>query len=81
MTARPRSVLVVDDDAAMRDMIVSLLEDQGIHARAAGSVDEALKSLGESEVDVVLSDIRMPGRDGIEFLGALRELRPDTPSC
>ncbi|HTY19756.1 MAG TPA: sigma-54 dependent transcriptional regulator [Myxococcota bacterium] len=79
MTAGTRSVLVVDDDAAMRDMVVSLLEDQGIRAQAAGSVDEALKSLGESDVDAVLSDIRMPGRDGIELLGAMRELRPDTP--
>ena len=79
MTARSRSVLVVDDDAAMRDMVVSILEDQGIRATAAASVDEALKRLGECEVDVVLTDIRMPGRDGIELLGEIRELRPETP--
>ncbi|RIL04815.1 MAG: sigma-54-dependent Fis family transcriptional regulator [Proteobacteria bacterium] len=75
----PRSVLVVDDDAAMREMVVSLLEDQGIQARAASSADEAMDRLGESDCDVVLSDIRMPGRTGIELLGQIRELRPDTP--
>jgi DNA-binding NtrC family response regulator len=70
---------VVDDDDAMREMVVSLLEDQGIHARAAGSADDAIAHLSEFDCDVVLSDIRMPGRDGIELLGQIRELRPETP--
>jgi DNA-binding NtrC family response regulator len=74
-----RTVLVVDDDAAMRDMVVSLLEDQGIQARAARSADEAIERLAEIDADVVLSDIRMPGRSGVELLGQIRELRPDTP--
>jgi DNA-binding NtrC family response regulator len=73
------TVLVVDDDAPMREMIVSLLEDEGIHAEAAGSASEALERLGKAECDVVLSDIRMPGRSGVELLGEIRELRPDTP--
>ena len=79
MTAPTRSVLVVDDDAAMRELIVSILDDQGIQAKAAASVDEALKWLGECDADVVLSDIRMPGQGGLELLGELREIRPDTP--
>jgi len=70
---------VVDDDAAMREMVVSLLDDQGIHARAASSADDAIERLAEFDCDVVLSDIRMPGRTGIELLGQIRELRPDTP--
>jgi DNA-binding NtrC family response regulator len=74
-----RSVLVVDDDAAMREMVVSLLDDQGIHARAASSADDAIERLTDFDCDVVLSDIRMPGRTGIELLGQIRELRPDTP--
>jgi DNA-binding NtrC family response regulator len=73
------TVLVVDDDAPMREMIVSLLEDEGIHAEAAGSASEALERLGKAECDVVLSDIRMPGRSGVELLGEIRELRPETP--
>ena len=74
-----RSVLVVDDDTAMREMVVSLLDDQGIHARAASSADDAIERLADFDCDVVLSDIRMPGRTGIELLGQIRELRPDTP--
>jgi two-component system response regulator AtoC len=76
---RTRSVLVVDDDSAMRELVVSLLEDEGIHALAAGTGGEALERLAEFDTDVVLSDIRMPGRSGVELLGEIRELRPDTP--
>jgi DNA-binding NtrC family response regulator len=77
--ATPRSVLVVDDDSAMREMVASLLEDQGIQACAAGSAAQAIERLSELDCDVVLSDIRMPGKTGIDLLGQIRELRPNTP--
>ncbi|HVP30621.1 MAG TPA: sigma-54 dependent transcriptional regulator [Myxococcota bacterium] len=76
---KPRSVLVVDDDAAMREMLISLLEEQGLRAVAACDADEALECLRNEEFAAVLSDIRMPGKSGIEMVGELRELRPDTP--
>ncbi len=74
-----RSVLVVDDDAAMREMLVSLMEAEGLECASAESGEAALERLRESEFDVVLSDIRMAGKDGLELTGELRELRPDTP--
>jgi len=73
------SILVVDDDTAMREMLVALLEDEGMRARGAGSVDDALEAARDEDFDVVLSDIRMPLRGGIELLGELRQLRPETP--
>ena len=73
------SVLVIDDDAAMREMLVSLLEEEGIRSRAAGGPDEALEAIREAEFDAVISDIRMPGKDGVRLTGELRELRPETP--
>ena len=78
-TNNRRCVLVVDDDKAMREMVISLLEDSGISAEGADNADSALESLRERDFDAVLSDIRMPGRSGIELLGEIRELRPDTP--
>jgi DNA-binding NtrC family response regulator len=60
-------------------MVVSLLDDQGIEARAAAGADEAIERLADFDCDVVLSDIRMPGRTGVDLLGEIRELRPDTP--
>jgi DNA-binding NtrC family response regulator len=71
--------LVVDDDAAMRQMLVSLFEDQGYAVREAASANEAIERVGEFDFDVVLSDIRMPGKTGIEMVGELRQLRPSTP--
>ncbi len=74
-----RSVLVVDDEPAMREMLVSLLEEAGIDARGAGSADDALATSRERDFDAVLSDIRMPDKDGVVLLGELRQARPETP--
>jgi len=77
--AHPKRVLVVDDDAAMREMLVSLVEDEGMHAEGAEGAAKALERVRDAEFDAVLSDIRMPGLSGIELLGRLREARPGLP--
>ncbi len=76
---RCQSLLVVDDDLAMREMLSSLFTDHGYAVKEASSAEEAVKLAGDIEFDVVLSDIKMPGRSGIDLLGELRELRPETP--
>ena len=77
--ANPRAVLVVDDDKAMGEMVVSLLGDHGIDGEWVGGAAAAVEAVGRRDFDAVLSDIRMPGRSGVELLGELRELRPDLP--
>jgi DNA-binding NtrC family response regulator len=79
METTQRAVLVVDDDKAMRDMVVALLEDEGHRAEGAAGADQAIERLREREYDAVISDIRMPGRTGIEMLGEIREIRAETP--
>jgi DNA-binding NtrC family response regulator len=74
-----RRLLVVDDDLAMREMLASLFVERGFAVQQAGSADEALECLRDVEYDVVLSDIKMPGRSGIEMVGEIREMRPETP--
>ena len=74
-----QSVLVVDDDAAMRQMLVSLFRERGFQVAEAPSADAALEQLRESDYGVVLSDVKMPGKTGIEMVGDLRRLRPETP--
>jgi DNA-binding NtrC family response regulator len=76
---KPHTLLVVDDDAAMRQMLVSLLKGQGYEVHEAASADAALQLAGQTELDAVLSDIRMPGRTGVELVGDLRGARPETP--
>ncbi len=72
-------ILVVDDDRAMREMLASLFKERGLWVEDASSAAAALELAAEREFDVVLSDIRMPGLTGIELVGQLRRLRPNTP--
>jgi CheY-like chemotaxis protein len=62
------SVLVVDDEAGMRDTVAEILECAGYEVSTARSGEDALSRLAERTFDVVLMDIRMPGRDGISVL-------------
>jgi DNA-binding NtrC family response regulator len=79
MATPTRSLLVVDDDLAMREMLASLFQEQGFGVCEAATADKAIECLGENDIDVVLSDIRMPGKSGIEMVGEVRKLRPETP--
>jgi DNA-binding NtrC family response regulator len=76
---KPRQLLVVDDDRAMREMLTSLFKERGLQVEEAPSADAALALTAEHDFDAVLSDVRMPGLSGVEFVGQLRRLRPGTP--
>ena len=79
MTHSSPTLLLVDDDAAMRDMLASLFREQGYPVLEAKSADAALAIAGEHEIGAVLSDIKMPGKSGVEMVGELRQIRPHTP--
>ncbi len=72
-------VLVVDDDATMRVMLTLLLEEAGYAAIAAAGADRALARLAEEGADLVLTDLVMPGRSGLDLLATLRVEAPDLP--
>ncbi|MGH8973114.1 MAG: response regulator [Acidimicrobiia bacterium] len=62
------TVLVVDDERGMRETVAEILESVGYEVTTASTGDDALVRLQQQEFDVVLMDIRMPGRDGISVL-------------
>ncbi len=72
-------VLVVDDETNIGDSIKEALERCGCTVEVAGSAEAALVRLERSAPDLVLCDIRLPGMDGIELLGRIRELYPGIP--
>ena len=72
-------LLLVEDDNAMREMLESLFRQEGYVVSEASSATAALALVRETDFDVVLSDIKMPGKSGLELVGEMRELRPDTP--
>jgi CheY-like chemotaxis protein len=65
-------VLVVEDDAIQAISATMMLEDAGFEASSAGSLDEALKLIERFRPDVVLSDFRLRGHDGVEAVKRLR---------
>lgn len=72
------SVLVVDDDAQLRSALARELADQGMAVEVAPSVEEAVTVLGRMNVDVLVTDLRMSDRDGIDLLTTVRETSSHT---
>lgn len=72
------TVLVVEDDVPLRHALIVALSAEGYRAKEAEDVDGALAEIATDHVDVVLSDIDMPG-NGYMLLAKVRELRPEVP--
>ncbi|OBY28105.1 sigma-54-dependent transcriptional regulator [Leisingera sp. JC1] len=75
-SARPFSILVIDDDKAMRQSVAELLEAAGWQVTAAARAAAGLERLAELQPDVILSDVRMPGMSGLDLLAALDPAAP-----
>lgn len=73
------SVLIVDDERSMRDFLKILLEKEGHEVTTADSGASALNHLAQQSIDVIVSDIRMPGMTGIELLETVKEQSPELP--
>jgi len=72
------TVLVVDDEKAMRLSLSEILTLDGCEVQMAASGEEALQMIMASSFDLVLLDIKMPGMDGIQTLAEVRRLAPQT---
>lgn len=71
------TVLIVDDKPQMRDVLRKILSAEGYAVAVAPGGDEALEFLQATHVDVVLTDLRMPGMDGFELIDRIRAEDPD----
>jgi len=69
-------ILIVDDEEYIRKSNSELVADMGLEAVTAASGADALKKLGEHRIDIVFTDIKMPGMDGVELLGRIRKEYP-----
>ena len=79
MTAKTGlSVLVVDDDGPIRKTLRGVLEDEGHTVGEAADGEGALEVLESRRFDVVLLDVNMPGKGGLEILTMVREIAPET---
>jgi two-component system response regulator FlrC len=73
------SVLIVEDDAALREALIDTLKAAGLAAIPACDAATALRLLESEAVALVISDVQMPGANGYQLLTSIKRLRPDLP--
>jgi DNA-binding NtrC family response regulator len=76
MTQRPGSILVVDDHYAVRQSLAIAIAAAGWEVETVASGDDALQLLARREFDVLLTDLWMPGIDGVGLIKACRRAKP-----
>lgn len=70
-------ILIVDDDDSIVQAFRAFLADEGHSCRVASTVEDAVEAVAARRPDLVISDVRMPGADGLEGLRRMREIAPD----
>ncbi len=72
-------IMVVEDDVQFRQMLLDMLQQDGHQVVQAGNGIEAMKTLAASRLDLIITDILMPGMDGVEFIMELSRQDNVTP--
>ncbi|MFW6191892.1 MAG: sigma-54-dependent transcriptional regulator [Gemmatimonadota bacterium] len=73
---RADRIVIVEDDADLRTLLVTEMEEAGYEVRSVGTAEEAQKVLVDRAADLVISDLRLPGSDGLQLLRRSRALDP-----
>ncbi|MDR1386393.1 MAG: response regulator transcription factor [Propionibacteriaceae bacterium] len=73
------AILVVDDDPHIRELVQALLSGAGFATAAAGDGRQALRALGQTQIDLCVVDAMMPQLDGVEFCRSARRYHPELP--
>jgi DNA-binding NtrC family response regulator len=71
------TILVVDDNQELRNILCEKLNSMGYQCHVAGSAEDALVKLGERPFDILLLDVKLPGKSGIDLLKDLEPCGPD----
>ncbi len=75
----PARVLIIDDEAAIRDSLEALLSMEGFHVTMAADGAAGLEQLAHGEFDLLLLDLALPGESGIDLLPRILEMQPGLP--
>ena len=78
--SRKPGILVVDDDAGIRENIADLLSSENYEVVSAANADEAMRVLESQRIDLLLTDFQMPGRNGVELIEAARRANHRAPA-
>jgi putative two-component system response regulator len=78
MAEGKKTILIVDDEKDVRRLLHQMLKNEGYCCKEAGSPDQAMDKMQAEPVDLMLLDIKMPGKSGMELLPEIKERYPDT---
>jgi cyclic di-GMP phosphodiesterase len=78
MPSQRETLLIVDDESAIRRLLRQKLAGEGYQCQEADTAEQVLNTLGTSPIALVLLDIKMPGKSGIELLPEIKSSSPDT---
>jgi DNA-binding NtrC family response regulator len=79
MKSEPASILVIEDEAKLRRLIELQLTDEGFHARSAPDAETGLQLLRREPFDLVVSDFKLPGMSGLDFLHEVKHVDASLP--
>ena len=79
MAAAKRSILVVEDEAKLRRLVELQLADDGYDVQSAPEAESALKLVNQNQFDLVITDLKLPGMSGLEFLQAVKRVDSQIP--
>jgi DNA-binding NtrC family response regulator len=71
-------ILLVDDDEWIRDSLSIFFEAEGCNLLALETAEEAMETVRQQDFDIVISDYKLPGMDGLEFLRQVKKRHPET---
>ena len=72
----PISILIVDDEDSARELCRDVVLEWGFHGQLASTTEQALETLDDHPVDILLTDLRVPNLGGLELLQRVRKLYP-----
>jgi len=75
----PRNLLIVDDDPEMRSLLSEELEEEGYRVTVAKNGLDVLSDIPFTSYDMIITDWKLPLRDGVQILKSVREIHPDMP--
>jgi PAS domain S-box-containing protein len=76
---KQKTILIIDDEFSIRESLSCFFQDEGYRVFAAENGEKGLNLFFKEKVDIVLTDLRMPGKDGIEVMNAIVKHNPDIP--
>ena len=74
---KKKKILLIDDDEWIRNSMILFFETEGCQLLALETAEEAIEALEQQHYDIIITDYRLPGMDGLQFLNRIQSLHPD----